>query len=167
LAKTVRPVLEIKRMNLNLQKIFGLEILIILRLLFFFLQKKANGTAVIICSDRAYEFSYNAEGVDAAKYFTNLGVTAFVLKYCLYSCGGAEPVTLPIPPAFMLAASDNSCCSEPIVKLLAIYRQQKASAEVHLYAQGSHVLIWVTAHRLLRLNRGRKDLQIGLQIITG
>ena len=185
-------------------------------------KEKANGAAVIICPGGGHmNLVYNAEGVDAAKYFTNLGVTAFVLKYRLYkqdssiytientkqdiframrlvrskakdfnidtsrigvmgfSAGGevagwasyhyneshaasndgvdslnakpaftiliypgpavvAEPITLPMPPAFMLAASDDSCCSEPIVKLLAIYRQQKVSAEVHLYAQGSH-----------------------------
>lgn len=185
-------------------------------------KEKANGTAVIICPGGGHmNLVYNAEGVDAAKYFTNLGVTAFVLKYRLYkqdssiytientkqdiframrlvrskakdfnidtsrigvmgfSAGGevagwvsyhyneqhtasndnvdalnakpaftiliypgpavvAGPITLPMPPVFMLAASDDSCCSEPIVKLLAIYRQQKVSAEVHLYAQGSH-----------------------------
>ncbi len=185
-------------------------------------KEKANGTAVIICPGGGHmNLVYNAEGVDAAKYFTNLGVTAFVLKYRLYkqdssiytientkqdiframrlvrskakdfnidtsrigvmgfSAGGevagwvsyhyneqhtasndnvdalnarpaftiliypgpavvADPITLPMPPVFMLAASDDSCCSEPIVKLLAIYRQQKVSAEVHLYAQGSH-----------------------------
>ena len=185
-------------------------------------KEKANGAAVIICPGGGHiNLVYNAEGVDAAKYFTNLGITAFVLKYRLYrqdssvytientkqdiframrlvrskakdfnidtsrigvmgfSAGGevagwvsyhyneqhtasndnvdalsakpaftiliypgpavvADPITLRIPPAFMLAASDDSCCSEPIVKLLAIYRQQKVSAEVHLYAQGSH-----------------------------
>jgi acetyl esterase/lipase len=185
-------------------------------------KEKANGAAVIICPGGGHmNLVYNAEGVDAAKYFTNLGVTAFVLKYRLYkqensvytientqqdiframrlvhnkardfnidtsrigvmgfSAGGevagwvsyhyneqhlasndnidalsakpaftiliypgpaitAEPITLPMPPVFMLAASDDSCCSEPIVKLLSIYRQQKVSAEVHLYAQGSH-----------------------------
>ncbi len=185
-------------------------------------KEKANGAAVIICPGGGHmNLVYNAEGVDPAKYFTNLGVTAFVLKYRLYkqdssvytientkqdvframrlvrskakdfgidtarigvmgfSAGGelagwvsyhynekhfasndaidalnakpafsiliypgpaivADPVTLQMPPAFMLAASDDSCCSEPIVKLLALYRQQKVSAEVHLYAQGSH-----------------------------
>jgi len=185
-------------------------------------KEKANGAAVIICPGGGHmNLVYNAEGIDAAKYFTNLGVTAFVLKYRLYkqensiytientkqdiframrlvrskakdfnidtsrmgvmgfSAGGEiagwvsyhydeqhtasndnvdalsvepaftiliypgpavveEPITLPIPPVFMLAASDDSCCSEPIVKLLSIYRQQKVSAEVHLYAQGSH-----------------------------
>src|SRR5699024_7797018 len=48
----------------------------------------------------------------------------------------ANPITLPMPPVFMLAASDDSCCSEPIVKLLSVYRQQKVSAEVHLLCPG-------------------------------
>ncbi|MEP6467054.1 MAG: alpha/beta hydrolase, partial [Parafilimonas sp.] len=48
-------------------------------------KEKANGTAVIICPGGGHmNLVYNAEGVDAAKYFTNLGVTAFVLKYRLY-----------------------------------------------------------------------------------
>ncbi len=49
-----------------------------------------------------------------------------------------ETVSGPLPPVFMLAASDDSCCSEPVVKLLSLYRQAKVSAEVHLYAQGGH-----------------------------
>lgn len=185
-------------------------------------KEKANGTAVIICPGGGHtNLVYNAEGVDAAKYFTNLGVTAFVLKYRLYrqdssiytientkqdifravrfvrskandfnidtarigvmgfSAGGevagwvsyhydeqhkasndavdalsAKPaftiliypgpgvtdqqITLPISPAFMLAANDDSCCSEPIVKLLSIYRQAHVPVEVHLYAQSGH-----------------------------
>lgn len=185
-------------------------------------KEKANGTAVIICPGGGHRaLVYNAEGVDAAKYLNNLGITAFVLKYRLFredslvytienakqdiframrlvrskakdfnldttrigvmgfSAGGelagwvsfgynqqhtvkpdavdalpARPdfsiliypgplavpnkVTTPLPPAFLLAASDDSCCSAPIVTLLSMYRQAKVSAEVHLYAQGAH-----------------------------
>jgi len=42
------------------------------------------------------------------------------------------------PPLFMIAANDDECCSEPIVKLLQLYRQAKIKTEVHLYAQGKH-----------------------------
>jgi acetyl esterase/lipase len=42
------------------------------------------------------------------------------------------------PPLFMVAANDDACCSEPVIKLLQLYRSAKVKTEVHLYAQGSH-----------------------------
>ena len=42
------------------------------------------------------------------------------------------------PPAFLLAANNDVCCSGPVVQLLAAYRQAHVPVEVHLYAQGSH-----------------------------
>lgn len=42
------------------------------------------------------------------------------------------------PPLFMIAANDDECCSEPVVKLLQLYRKAKVRTEVHLYAQGKH-----------------------------
>jgi len=42
------------------------------------------------------------------------------------------------PPAFLLAANNDPCCSEPIVSLLKAYRAAKVPVEVHLYMQGSH-----------------------------
>ena len=48
------------------------------------LKEKANGAAVVICPGGGFrELVYGAEGVDPAKYFNNLGVAAFVLKYRL------------------------------------------------------------------------------------
>jgi acetyl esterase/lipase len=45
---------------------------------------KANGAAVVICPGGGHrELVFNAEGVEPARYFTNLGVAAFVLKYRL------------------------------------------------------------------------------------
>lgn len=49
-----------------------------------------------------------------------------------------DNVTLPLPPAFLLAANDDSCCSAPVVKILSLYRTAKVPIEVHLYAQGGH-----------------------------
>jgi acetyl esterase/lipase len=50
------------------------------------------------------------------------------------------PDVLPAdaPPAFLLAANDDACCSTPIVKLLDRYRVAKIPVEVHLFAQGDH-----------------------------
>jgi acetyl esterase/lipase len=52
--------------------------------------------------------------------------------------GVPDSITATAPPAFMLAANNDVCCSEPIVKLLRGYRQAHVPIEVHLYAQGSH-----------------------------
>ena len=47
-------------------------------------KEKANGTAVLICPGGGHrELVYNAEGIEPARYLTNLGVAAFVLKYRL------------------------------------------------------------------------------------
>ena len=50
------------------------------------LKEKANGTAVIICPGGGYGIlAAGHEGVDVAKCFNEMGVTAFVLKYRLPS----------------------------------------------------------------------------------
>ncbi|MEO8111700.1 MAG: alpha/beta hydrolase [Ginsengibacter sp.] len=49
-----------------------------------------------------------------------------------------DSVSANAPPAFMVAANDDACCSAPIVNLLQKYRAAKAPIEVHLYAQGDH-----------------------------
>ncbi len=46
----------------------------------------ANGTAVLICPGGGYShLAFNKEGVDIAKWFNSIGITAFVLKYRLPS----------------------------------------------------------------------------------
>jgi acetyl esterase/lipase len=42
------------------------------------------------------------------------------------------------PPAFLVAANDDVCCSPPIVALLQRYRQAGVPVEAHLYAKGNH-----------------------------
>ncbi len=47
-------------------------------------KEKATGAAVVICPGGGHRLLvFNSEGVEPAKYFTNLGVAAFVLKYRL------------------------------------------------------------------------------------
>src|SRR5262249_54548423 len=50
------------------------------------------------------------------------------------------PETLPAdaPPAFVLVANDDECCSGPTVKLLNAYRGSKVPIEAHLFARGGH-----------------------------
>jgi acetyl esterase/lipase len=42
------------------------------------------------------------------------------------------------PPAFLLAANDDACCSVTVVSLLEKYRQSKISVEAHILAHGDH-----------------------------
>jgi len=49
-----------------------------------------------------------------------------------------EVVPADAPPAFLLAANDDECCSEPVVKLVERYRAAGAPVEAHLYAAGKH-----------------------------
>jgi acetyl esterase/lipase len=42
------------------------------------------------------------------------------------------------PPAFLVVANDDTCCSEPIVKILKGYRKANLSVEAHIYAKGGH-----------------------------
>ena len=52
--------------------------------------------------------------------------------------GIPESISADAPPAFLLAANNDSCCSESVVRLLKDYRNAKVPVEVHLYTQGSH-----------------------------
>ncbi len=49
---------------------------------------KPNGTAVVICPGGGYEIlSWIKEGVEIAKWYNSIGVTAFILKYRLKQYG--------------------------------------------------------------------------------
>ncbi len=52
--------------------------------------------------------------------------------------GIPDVVPADAPPAFLVAANDDECCSEPIVKLIERYRAAKVSVEAHLLAHGHH-----------------------------
>jgi acetyl esterase/lipase len=49
-----------------------------------------------------------------------------------------DVVSSTAPPTFLLAANDDTCCSEPIVRLLEMHRKAKVPVELHLYTQGNH-----------------------------
>lgn len=42
------------------------------------------------------------------------------------------------PPAFMIAANDDECCSAPLVDLLPKFRAAKVPIELHLFQAGGH-----------------------------
>jgi len=43
-----------------------------------------------------------------------------------------------LPPAFLVVANDDLCCSEPVMKVLKGYRKMSQSIEAHIYAKGGH-----------------------------
>ncbi|MEO6549567.1 MAG: alpha/beta hydrolase [Ferruginibacter sp.] len=49
-----------------------------------------------------------------------------------------DVVLTTAPPTFLLAANDDECCSEPIIKLVQMHRKAKVPIEMHLLAQGNH-----------------------------
>ena len=58
----------------------------------------------------------------------------------IYPGPGGIPETIPAnaPPAFLLVANDDTCCSGPVMKLLQGYRAAKVPVEAHIFAKGSH-----------------------------
>lgn len=52
--------------------------------------------------------------------------------------GIPDSINSDAPPTFLLAANNDPCCSESVVRLLKIYRAAKVPVEMHLYTQGSH-----------------------------
>lgn len=58
----------------------------------------------------------------------------------IYPGPGAVPQTLPpnAPPAFLLAANDDACCSTPVIQLVQLYREAGIPVELHLYSRGAH-----------------------------
>ncbi|MEP7107719.1 MAG: alpha/beta hydrolase [Ferruginibacter sp.] len=49
-----------------------------------------------------------------------------------------DSVSPTSPPTFLLAANDDECCSEPIIKLVQMHRKAKVPVEMHLLSQGNH-----------------------------
>ena len=53
--------------------------------------EKANGTGVVICPGGGYAvLAYDHEGLQVARFFNELGIAAFILKYRLPS-GDSQP----------------------------------------------------------------------------
>jgi acetyl esterase/lipase len=52
------------------------------------------------------------------------------------------------PPTFLLAANDDPCCAEPIIKLVQLHRKANVPVEMHLLAQGNHAFNMGTRSKL-------------------
>lgn len=52
--------------------------------------------------------------------------------------GVPDKVPSDTPPAFMIAANDDECCSAPLADLLPKFRAAKVPVELHLFQAGGH-----------------------------
>ena len=52
--------------------------------------------------------------------------------------GVPASIAADAPPAFLVAANEDVCCSPPIVSLLQQYRKAGVPVEMHLYSHGDH-----------------------------
>lgn len=52
--------------------------------------------------------------------------------------GVPDKVPADTPPAFMIAANDDECCSAPLADLLPRFRAAKVPVELHLFQAGGH-----------------------------
>jgi len=197
-------------------------------------KEKATVSAVVICPGGGHRLLvFNAEGIEPAKFLSDMGVAVFVLKYRLgrdtnspykieinakedgcramrlvrsrakefgidankigmmgFSAGGevvdmttfypntantdaidkqsAKPnfiiqiypgplfipdeVPADAPPAFLLAANDDACCSPSVVRLLEAYRKAKVPVEAHIFTKGDHGFNMGNRSRLKSIN---------------
>nr|WP_067059723.1 alpha/beta hydrolase [Mucilaginibacter sp. L294] len=83
----------------------------------------------------------------------------------VYPGPGFVPETIPTdaPPAFLVAANDDVCCSLPIIQLLQRYREAKVPVEMHLYAKGDHAFNMGTNRKLVSINNWPQRLADWLQ----
>jgi acetyl esterase/lipase len=83
----------------------------------------------------------------------------------VYPGPGYVPETIPAdaPPAFLVAANDDACCSLPIIQLLQRYREAKVPVEMHLYAKGDHAFNMGTNRKLVSINNWPQRLADWLQ----
>ncbi|MBK0377796.1 alpha/beta hydrolase [Mucilaginibacter segetis] len=63
-----------------------------------------------------------------------------------------ESISTDAPPAFLVAANDDACCSVSIINLLQRYRDAKVPVEMHLYARGDHAFNMGTNRKLKSIN---------------
>jgi acetyl esterase/lipase len=83
----------------------------------------------------------------------------------VYPGPGFVPESVPAdaPPAFLVAANDDACCSLPIIQLLQRYREAKVPVEMHMYAKGDHAFNMGTNRKLVSINNWPQRLADWLQ----
>ena len=96
-------------------------------------------------------FSAGGEVVDAIAFASGKGNPAspdpidrlngkpdFIMQIYPGPLNIPDSISENAPPAFLLAANDDACCSVTVVSLLEKYRKAKVSVEAHILAHGDH-----------------------------
>ncbi len=96
-------------------------------------------------------FSAGGEVVDAIAFTSGIGDASagdpvdrqngkpdFIIQIYPGPLNIPDSIPHDSPPAFLLAANDDACCSITVVNLLQKYRQSKVSVEAHILAHGDH-----------------------------
>jgi acetyl esterase/lipase len=63
-----------------------------------------------------------------------------------------DEIPADAPPAFLLAADDDVCCSPSVIKLLEGYRKAKVPVEAHIFTKGDHGFNMGNRSRLKSIN---------------
>jgi len=103
----------------------------------------AGGEVVALST---FDAGQNATPVDAVDQLN--GKPNFLVLVYPGPLGFPDTVARTAPPAFMVAANNDACCSAPVVQLLQAYRAADVPIEVHLFAQGSHAFNMGTRSKL-------------------
>ena len=67
------------------------------------------------------------------------------------------------PPAFMISAIDDDCCTVPIFKLIEMYHKADIPAEAHIFAQGKHAFNMGQRSKLVTIKNWSKRLADWMQ----
>lgn len=74
-----------------------------------------------------------ADPIDRASYKPNFAIMVYPGPL-----GVPDVVPKDAPPAFLVAADDDECCSPPIIQLLQRYREAGVPVEAHIFSKGNH-----------------------------
>lgn len=77
--------------------------------------------------------------------------------------GTPKMVVQDAPPAFLVAANKDECCSETIVDTMIAYRKAGADVEMHLYSKDEHAFNMGTRSKFVSINNWPERLHDWLE----
>jgi acetyl esterase/lipase len=83
-------------------------------------------------------FSAGGEVVDMTAFQPGPSKPNFIILVYPGPLGVPTSIAADAPPAFLVAANEDVCCSPPIVSLLQQYRKAGVPVEAHIYSHGNH-----------------------------